>query len=268
MHSPRVIAQALSYYNQGNTLEKTAKLLKKRYKAGVAKSSVSKWLKEFREYSSFQAVRGKAIAKHGGIRVLKKSFRHSGQAYNYMLHETKAEMLLQHSGLREYLLGLGKGCPNSIFNESRRCSRTRIQVNGAIRKAEDTASKMAGFAVKAARGNRERHGLVESFLLYNDACTIACEVPVWFWEKNMDSGISGHIDLLQVRNGSVWVLDYKPGASKENFSKVASQLYLYASAVCFRSGYAFEDITCAFFDDRHWYWFKPGEMNVKWKLKQ
>jgi len=44
-------------------------------------------------------------------------------------------------------------------------------------------------------------------MLINDSSTIACEVPIWLWEKNLDIGISSHIDTLQVRNGLVYILE-------------------------------------------------------------
>jgi len=62
-------------------------------------------------------------------------------------------------------------------------------------------------------------------MLINDIVTIACEVPVWLWEKNLDAGIFGHIDILQVRNDQVYILDYKPDAAHEVEQKVASRLY-------------------------------------------
>ena len=37
-------------------------------------------------------------------------------------------------------------------------------------------------------------------MLINDKATIACEVPVWHWEKEIYKGVTGHIDMLQVRN--------------------------------------------------------------------
>jgi hypothetical protein len=42
--------------------------------------------------------------------------------------------------------------------------------------------------------------MVETFMLINDKATIACEVPVWYWEKEIYNGVTGHIDMLQVRN--------------------------------------------------------------------
>jgi len=74
-------------------------------------------------------------------------------------------------------------------------------------------------------------------MLINDSTTIACEVPVWFWEKNLNAGIFGHIDVLQVRFGLIYVMDYKPGAIHENVQKVASQLLFYSSGLSFRTKY-------------------------------
>ena len=53
---------------------------------------------------------------------------------------------------------------------------------------------MAGFAVKAARDNYQRHTMVEQFMLVNDKATVACEIPVWYWEKNIDNGIRVNLD--------------------------------------------------------------------------
>ena len=125
---------------------------------------------------------------------------------------------------------------------------------------------MAAFAISARRNNRERHNLVEKFMLVNDTATIACEVPVWYWEKSIDSGITGHIDLLQVRGGNVVILDYKPGARADR--KAAQQLYHYAVALSFRAKVDFENIRCAWFDENNYYEYDPSKASaslIKWK---
>lgn len=104
--------------------------------------------------------------------------------------------------------------------------------------------------------------MVEKFMLINDSSTVACEVPVWFWEKNLDSGISWHIDLLQIRNKRIYVMDFKPDAQKENEQRVASQLFLYASGLSFRTGIGLGRFRCAWFDDKNYYEFSPKEVNV------
>ncbi|MCX6665890.1 MAG: hypothetical protein NT038_07545 [Euryarchaeota archaeon] len=101
------------------------------------------------------------------------------------------------------------------------------------------------------------------FLLINDTATIACEVPVWYWEKNLDTGITGHIDLLQVRNNLVYILDYKPDATKEK--KAPSQLYHYATALSFRTKIPLEHIRCTWFDEQAYYEYKPAEARITLK---
>ena len=105
--------------------------------------------------------------------------------------------------------------------------------------------------------------MVENFMLINDSSTIACEVPVWFCEKNLDIGISGHIDILQIRNGLIYVLDFKPGAKREKDIKVASQLFLYASGLSFRTGIPLDRFRCAWFDDSIYYEFNPRDAEIR-----
>jgi len=34
------------------------------------------------------------------------------------------------------------------------------------------------------------------------------------WEKKLDVGVSGHIDLLQIRRNMMYILDFKPKAGE------------------------------------------------------
>src|SRR3972149_9302911 len=67
-------------------------------------------------------------------------------------------------------------------------------------------------------------------MLTNDSVTVAVEIPIWLTENDItalekqhgielvpqvgaaERSITGHIDFLQVRNGAVHILDYKPDA--------------------------------------------------------
>ncbi|MBS3051700.1 MAG: PD-(D/E)XK nuclease family protein [Candidatus Aenigmarchaeota archaeon] len=66
--------------------------------------------------------------------------------------------------------------------------------------------------------------------------------------------ITGHIDFLQIRNGSVHILDYKPNASKE---RPIGQLTVYALALSRLTGLRLFDFKCAWFDDKNYYEFFP-----------
>jgi len=66
--------------------------------------------------------------------------------------------------------------------------------------------------------------------------------------------ITGHIDILQIRNGSVHILDYKPNAAKE---RPLEQLTLYALALSRLTGLRVYHFKCAWFDEKDYFEFYP-----------
>jgi len=58
-------------------------------------------------------------------------------------------------------------------------------------------------------------------------------------------------------------MDFKPQAMKEKEQKVASQLYLYASGLSFRTSIPLDGFRCAWFDDSIYYEFNPKEAKVR-----
>ena len=65
-----------------------------------------------------------------------------------------------------------------------------------------------------------------------------------------ERSITGHIDFLQVRNGCVHVLDYKPDART---NRPIAQLAIYALALTRRvPGLKLFDIKCAWFNEHEY----------------
>ena len=106
-------------------------------------------------------------------------------------------------------------------------------------------------------------------MLTTDSVTVAVEVPIYLTSADvrhmrehlgfhipLDTAhaVTGHIDVLQIRNGRVHILDYKPGAVHE---RPIAQLMVYALALSRRTGLRLFDFTCAWFDDRHYFEFYP-----------
>lgn len=265
-YGPRVINSAISYYNLGNTLERSARLTNRRFKVRVSKSSVSQWLKEFRGICTYHRIRPAAVKDYGGRILVSKTFEHSGLAYHFKYHKPKPELLCKDQGfssLMGYLKRFERGCPKFFDDVENRCSQVRIAVRFSKKTRYNNACQLADFALKACAFNSQRHAAVEEFMLINDSSTIACEVPVWLWEKNLNLGIAGHIDLLQIRRGKIFVLDFKPGAQREDEQKVASQLFWYAEGLSFRTSIPLKDFACGWFDDRVYYEFVPAEAKIK-----
>ena len=108
-------------------------------------------------------------------------------------------------------------------------------------------------------------------MLLNDSATVAVEVPVVLTAADIahfrnvlhfdipftlpaDGVITGHIDFVQIRNGMIHILDYKPGAKTD---KPIEQLTIYALALSRLTGIRLFHFKCAWFDGEHFYEFYP-----------
>ena len=152
------------------------------------------------------------------------------------------------------------------------------------------ANRLAAFVLQAVKDNKQRHEQLQRFMLANDSCTVATEVPVYIRKEDVehlendlhfkisDNGeieikgkkkpvemprlLTGHIDFVQIRNGQVHLLDYKPNAAKE---KPVEQLTWYALAMSRLTGLKLFDFTCSWFDEKDFFQFYP--LHVVKKLK-
>ena len=68
-----------------------------------------------------------------------------------------------------------------MFEGGERCSGLRLRVD--IKKSIGRNQACRVGILKAIKDNRRRHEGVEEFMLINDKATIACEIPIWLWEK-------------------------------------------------------------------------------------
>ena len=104
-------------------------------------------------------------------------------------------------------------------------------------------------------------------MLINDTSTIATEVPVYLAKNDLEfflrmgfslpelkTPVTGHVDIIQIRNNFIHVLDYKPEAGKE---KPISQLTLYSLALSSRLKIPLKKIKAAWFDEKNYYEFYP-----------
>ncbi len=149
----------------------------------------------------------------------------------------------------------------------------RLTVNAK----ENFATRTAALIVPTVGDNRLRHDMLQRFMLANDSVTVAVEVPIWLDADAIASleaqygiellpkdaavkTITGHIDFLQVRNGAVHILDYKPDART---NKPIAQLAIYALALTKLAGLSLFDIKCAWFNEAQYCEFFPRTLFPK-----
>ncbi len=161
----------------------------------------------------------------------------------------------------------GKG---QNFNEQRASQLKFNHLKITTLSKNNLACKLASLALNLAATNKERHQAIQNFFLINDTTTIAVEVPIYL--TNWDAGyyrnqkgfdfplsdyqtpITGHIDILQIRNGLLHILDYKPEAKNQN---PVEQLTIYALALSRKINLQLYSFKCAWFDENNYYEFFP-----------
>ena len=288
-HYPlKLILDALSLYNLGYTLEDTTRLIKEKYGIVLKAATLSNWLEEFKPLCKYLRMRrfGKKLFPPGQIAPGINLYHR--QIYKFRIHRAKLALLLQEDmrhyklePLREFLEAIFEECPHHLFKEGQRASEIKVNFNlnkVLIREKHNFANRLAHLVLQAVRENKFRHEELQKFFIYNDSVTVATEVPVYLLPEDIshmesqldfeiplkiDNVLTGHIDLVQLRNGAVHILDYKANAGRE---KPIEQLTLYALAMSRLTGLRLYNFKCAWFDEKDYFEFFP--LHVVYKLRE
>lgn len=257
-----MILHAVCFYNRGYNYDEVYDIISRKHKANVSLTSIFRWVKEYD--MGYSAIRQEIAKRQIRPLITSRIYKHSGLIYNFRCHKGKLEAFGKFSGLKKFISSLSKGVDEKYFNsDSERCSQIKKEVSTNIRVFDNTRlNKVLGSALKIVKNNKQRHSIVENLMLNCDRNTVAVEVPVWYWDKTDSIGICGHIDVLQVKYGKIWVLDYKPNAEQEIVDKVVSQLFNYALGLSFRTGVRLSDIRCGWFDENKVHTFEADKVKI------
>lgn len=249
----RNILRALTLYDQGNSIYSTAGIMKRKYKTDIPHSTLSNWIKRYERTFTFLPLRKRyKIDPEDAIQT--KRFHHQ-QVYDMRYHRLKLNIAAKaFPSLPRYIYLVANDPMDDIFKSNTRCSLHDFSPPKVWVKTTDrnNATELTTLAETLARTRQNRHDEVERFFLINDAVTFATELPVYLdpqeaWKLNLNvtEPLTGHIDLLQFRNGKVYVMDYKPDDDPKDAVK---QLTLYAYCLRSRTGISLKDIRCAAFN--------------------
>jgi len=257
-YPPKIILAALTYFNQGNTLDMTQRTMRRRYKTKIPISTLNNWIRTYGEEFPFTRLRKKYDLDPNQTIKTRKLFH--PQPYLFRVHTLKLNIKgKQFPELKRYINDMLSNPMDHLFQSKKvlRISELANTLNipkPVIRTVKDSpASRMTDLALELAKTKSERHNKIEDFFLVNDSATVAMEVPVYLTEK--ESGfkkpIAGHIDLIQVRGNRIHILDYKP----EKGGNVENQLALYTK--CLKKRTRLSNITCSYFDENEYFQFTP-----------
>jgi len=260
---------AISYYNLGNTVNETVKLINKNYDIKVSKSSVYSWIKEYSKICNFSMIRKNIIKyyKNKTEIIESKIFKHNNK-YNFSYHLPKLDILCKNFiPLKKFITKIKDECPNTFFNKKNQSSKLNLNIKPRKEGRFNRVCRIANFSLEGCLSNDKRQNILENFMLINDRYTIACEVPVWFWEKYFNLGVSGHIGIVQIRKGNIYIIEYKPGASEKNNKNISSQLFLHTTGLSLRTKIPLTKFRCAWFDENNYYEFNPNDLNFSFKFR-
>lgn len=282
-----IILKALSLYNLGHSQEEVARLLAARHRLQVPQRTISSWIIRYASLCTFGKLRAKAIRLYKpGEMITSHSLQHR-QVYRFQMHRAKLELLQgalprpeDYEHLRAYLLSVQEpSYPHHLFASNggdtpempvRRSSQLGLGLLPIQnRRKQNLANRLAAYGLLLAKSRKQRHSEIQNFMLANDNATLACEVPVYLTAEHVryfqsrgfyvpltleQTPVTGHIDLLQVRQGLIHILDYKPEAHKQ---QPLSQLTLYALALASHTRLPLKLFRCAWFDEQDYFEFNP-----------
>ena len=301
-HFPlHIIIESMSYYNLGFTLEETCQIIRKKFGIAPETATLSDWINEYKSLCRYERLRPYAIKMckpQDTVEVVTMAHR---QLYRFRYHRPKISLMLEEfrnrvlGPLKEYLDNVSSETPHQYFQDGERMSEIKSKFDKAdmiVKSKFNYANKLAAFALQSVPDNKQRHEELQRFMIANDSCTVATEVPVYIRRediehmenvlkfkisddkkielkggKNIDIPklLTGHIDFVQIRNGQVHLLDYKPNASKE---KPIEQLTWYALAMSRLTGLRIFNFTCGWFDEKDYFEFYPSHVVKKLQRPQ
>lgn len=254
-------------------------------------ATLSAWIEEYKPLCRFERMRPWAIKMFPPQKMVEVVTMAHRQLYRFRYHRAKTILAMEEfknyrfGPLKEYLDNVSSETPHQYFQDGERMSEIKSKFDKAdmvVRSKSNFANKTAEFVLRGVTENKARHEALQRFMIANDSVTIATEVPVYIRREDVEhmenelkfkitTGgllelkgdkqaqkfpklLTGHIDFLQIRNGIVHILDYKPNASKE---KPVEQLTWYALALSRLTGLRLFEFKCAWFDDKDFYEFYP-----------
>jgi transposase-like protein len=289
MYPQREILDAISTYNLGYSLAETAAKLSHRYGHKLSSSSLSRWINLYPDLSTYHRLRHEGRSLFNPPQTIRTHKLYHRQVYAYACHRPKLTLLrrgildqkrrgdTRFAGLADFLESVPSQCPHNLFraedgNRGSQIDASFIDLDHLlVQQKRNVATEIAALVLPAVANNRERHEKLQRFMLANDSVTLAVEIPMWL-DEGFDAlerqyrirllprtgsprVITGHINFLQVRNGAIHILDYKPDART---NKPFAQLVLYALALTRRvPSLKLFDIKCAWFNENEYCEFYP-----------
>jgi len=249
-HYPfHVMLYALQLYNQGYPLSQVKTQIGKKYRVSPPVRTMYSWIARYKEMLSFLSLRKKYSLHPDDLTTTHRLFHQ--QVYPFTYHHLKLNIASKKlPQLRRYINWVERNLPTKIFLNGPRASQAKVKdskyiKNMTIIKKDHPETTLTSYALTLQKKQQSAHEAVEEFFLLNDATTVCTELPVFLNPKetqlfSINTPLTGHIDLVQIKDNRVYIMDYKPNLN--NPSRYIDQLLAYKEAVHHRTRIPKKDI--------------------------
>ena len=288
-----MILSALTDYDIGFTLEETAARLKKKTHRNVSPSTIASWLEEYKRHCSYRRLRAQGLSRFPANQTIRTIKLYHRQIYSFAYHRPKLDFLragvlddkrkgdTRFAPLADFLERVPTDCPHELFSREGDPKAPRLAgrqqpsptpptpsstsgrtprpkpPHSSFRPSAITSSATRRFSASCSRTipspspSRFRSGFASTTSPPSRRGGGSASLPK---SGHSERVITGHIDFLQVRNGAIHILDYKPDATT---NKPFAQLTIYALALSHLTGIPLFDFKCAWFNEHQYCEFFP-----------
>lgn len=247
----KVILHAIELYNSGYPVGSVKKEIGKRYPFSPPIRTIYSWIDRYSTTLTIRDLR-KRFEIHPDEVIKGKIFNHQ-QVFPLRYHTLKLNLSgKRFPGIRRYINWVERSLPDRMFLTGPRASSFKITTDLSPQKREDPITKLCKLSLLRMSNIKSAHDSIESFFLLNDSSTVCSELPVFLNPAEakglrLTKPLTGHIDILQVKDNRVRILDYKPNLNHpENF---ASQLSLYRMCLTRRTMIPEKEISIGVFNE-------------------
>jgi hypothetical protein len=189
-----VILESLCRYYRGETRTQVATQIKERFGLTVSPRTLSQWLSEYRELTTYARLRTKLLHEFRPHQLIRSTRLHHQQVYHFRIHQGKLAYLLstpEHQAFRPietYLMEMATACPHPLFQQDHRASASpsAFDLTGVeITEKQNLAPRIAGLILQTVTHNTRRHETLQRFMLTTDSVTVAIEVPVYLTPEDI-----------------------------------------------------------------------------------
>lgn len=268
-----VILYTLEQYNRGYPVKQAKTRTGKKYHYSPPIRTIYSWINRYKDTMTFLKLR-KKYDVHPETVTTTHRLQHQ-QVYPFSYHSLKMHFSAkQFPQLRRYISWIERSLPDKIFLKGPRASSTKIDNPLQPKKKMNLAPELTRLSLHTKTRSESTHEAVERFFLLNDSKTICTELPVFLNPEELrssdsqigesdrpqeidllsldiDTPLTGHIDMIQVRSNKIYIMDYKRNLRHpENHT---SQLFLYREALHNRLSVPRKRIVPAVFNEYGYY---------------